>query len=924
MKQMRTSWMMVLLCLMACIGCRNGPSGQHNNSNVPEDTSEAMYSLPATTKYVSEENEASVLAVEDDGATIVLDADSDLAASLAEGDVLMFGITSHTPNGLLRKVSSKTTSAEGTVVTTGVATMPEAFEELDLKLVRSLPYEQMDSYDTSLQGLEIRRYPLTLEGDTSGKFEVGFDGTVLYDVDGDKNTTYDQVVADGAISFSVGVTLEAKIEWSSLKRLKVGAAISQDGDLAIKTTLVGLEFEKEVVLGKMYFAPFMVGLVVFTPKLELVLGATGDLKVQTAMSVSELVGVEAGAVYENGKWTPYSNITSDWDFQPPNLTASAQVKAYIGPRFSLELYGVAGPYGQVTAYLDLSADISKTPWWELYAGLEGSLGIQGEILGYEFLKWELSGIVDYRKLLAQSEGTVSCEPDCSGRECGLDPACGETCGSCAGTTSCMNGQCADPTGMNTTLIHYYSVWGLPYIHYGDTTGWTDVPGVPMQTDVYLNLWKYMVTWQGPQLEFVFNDGHENWDNLDGIPEANYVTSASEVWVIGNTRYNYPVPPWSDCQPACIGKECGNGGCADLPNACGSCGNLESCQSGQCVGGACVADCAIKECGDDGCGGSCGGCPEGYFCKSYQCEQEACQPDCTGNDCGPDGCGSVCGICGAGAYCQEGQCKVVWFGGRLVGQNKKSGEFGESHPGYIVNGSCSFTDFGSQVYKPRWSPSGCSFAHWSGVNAGYGLTVRDLYGDELLHLDSGNDQVETCDWLSDDVIIYTHGGASDLYYLDVNTASTGVLQKDFPGSPGSLIIQTGQVAYWGDDGSIWIGSIDMGGVHDAMSTGVVADYYSWLLDWRPDLNRLVVRSGETSFTLWNALGTQVISQIDLTSYGLQGSSPTSVRFLESQDEMVVIASTYAGKPAVLSLSSQSATTLEDVPPMYNIDYGNCSY
>lgn len=432
----------VLVVSIALQGCGSGSSGP-NDSNLPEESSEVTYSVPATTKQISAKDEASVLAVQDDGATIVFDSDSALGANVTQGDVLMFGITSQTPNGLLRKVTSKSNSIQGVVVLTETATIPDSFEELDLKLVRSLPYDEMDSYDTSLQGLEIHRYPLTLEGDVGGKFEVGFDGTVLYDEDGNKNTTDDQVVADGSISFSVGVTLEAKVEWFSLKRLKVGAAVSQAGNLTIKTTLAGLQFKEEVVLGKMYFAPFMVGPVVVTPKLELVLGATGDLNVQVVTSVSEEIAAQAGAVYEYGNWTPYSNITSDWDFQPPTLTASAQVKAYVGPRFSLMLYGVAGPHAQVVAYLDLSADIGKTPWWELHAGIEGSLGIEGEILGHELFKFQFPGIVDFRKLLAQAEGPVGCNPDCSGLECGPDPVCGESCGGCGAGESCQAGQCVE-------------------------------------------------------------------------------------------------------------------------------------------------------------------------------------------------------------------------------------------------------------------------------------------------------------------------------------------------------------------------------------------------------------------------------------------------------------------------------------------------
>ncbi|MBN2497042.1 MAG: formylglycine-generating enzyme family protein [Deltaproteobacteria bacterium] len=36
---------------------------------------------------------------------------------------------------------------------------------------------------------------------------------------------------------------------------------------------------------------------------------------------------------------------------------------------------------------------------------------------------------------------VTCEPDCSGRECGPDPSCGESCGACGAHATCTEGQC---------------------------------------------------------------------------------------------------------------------------------------------------------------------------------------------------------------------------------------------------------------------------------------------------------------------------------------------------------------------------------------------------------------------------------------------------------------------------------------------------
>ncbi len=89
-----------------------------------------------------------------------------------------------------------------------------------------------------------------------------------------------------------------------------------------------------------------------------------------------------------------------------------------------------------------------------------------------------------------------------------------------------------------------------------------------------------------------------------------------------------------CTPDCAGRECGDDGCG---GSCGACGAGESCDAGgQCVG--CTPDCTDRECGDDGCGGSCGACPAGEVCSdAFACVEE---------DSGAaDGCG--CGATGGG-------------------------------------------------------------------------------------------------------------------------------------------------------------------------------------------------------------------------------------------------------------------------------------
>ncbi len=172
------------------------------------------------------------------------------------------------------------------------------------------------------------------------------------------------------------------------------------------------------------------------------------------------------------------------------------------------------------------------------------------------------------------------------------------------------------------------------------------------------------------------------------------------------------PDAAMCEPSCVGKECGNDGCA---GSCGQCSEGEACFAGKCEAdpgcspegcypkvcnvatGECVSCesdgqcesllascdpetglcfgchewCGGLECGDDGCGESCGECPAGEACVDGAC---LCVPECGGKSCGDDGCGGSCGDCGGG-ICQDGTCVQGWPdpGSGQVWQNPSTGE-----------------------------------------------------------------------------------------------------------------------------------------------------------------------------------------------------------------------------------------------------------
>ena len=305
---------------------------------------------------------------------------------------------------------------------------------------------------------------------------------------------------------------------------------------------------------------------------------------------------------------------------------------------------------------------------------------------------------------AQGQCESTCSPDCAGKACG-DDGCGGSCGVCAESESCEDGQCKSGPAEG---------WGCSAAYYDSDDGCDCDCGA------------YDPDCDDPaQTLYGCEDGEAC--NAEGLCE-------------------------STCSPDCGGRACGGDGCG---GSCGDCAEGESCEAGQCVGdlpaswscsqayyaagdgcdcdcGAydpdcddpsqtlygcgtgeacndqgecvltCTPDCAGKACGGDGCGGSCGDCPSGEGCLDGQCASvdltscegrcgvydgdapcqcdtscvglgdccddicevcadefpagcDWCVADCAGKSCGDDGCGGSCGSCDSGQWCDGGQC-----------------------------------------------------------------------------------------------------------------------------------------------------------------------------------------------------------------------------------------------------------------------------
>lgn len=164
------------------------------------------------------------------------------------------------------------------------------------------------------------------------------------------------------------------------------------------------------------------------------------------------------------------------------------------------------------------------------------------------------------------------------------------------------------------VAHYFSAWPQAFMHFDDGSGWTAEPGVSMSAAG--GGWFDLEHGQGTQVQFVFNDGAEQWDDAGGSP---YSTELYEFWVKDGQVFDQR-PDDGDTvgTPFCDEADCGEGGsCNEAEQRCDCDAGYIYVPSAQ----TCVTDaCADVECGfGELCDGSDASC------------QPACTPDRTVGD-----------------------------------------------------------------------------------------------------------------------------------------------------------------------------------------------------------------------------------------------------------------------------------------------------
>lgn len=340
------------------------------------------------TKVMDLETRAAILSIDTVDFTFIF-SETDLVANMKVGDILVDSASEFAQYGYLRKVTSIVSSTGETTVYTDPAGLTEAILQ-----------GSIDFNSGNLKMSQIDRMILAdgvkFNNSRSTDFTV-FD--MSYDMefaDGDNKLTI-----EGSTALDMGVFF--KFDWDycilclppdvTIELFESGVELNQSASININSQY-GASINKRIPFATFYFEPwtFTVGPIpiVFVPKVELFISVNGSVTAEFSTGASESFNGRLGSKYtsDNG-WSMIKEKTFNYDYYPPELNLSASIIAGVGPEVSLMLYGIAGPYTNVSACTKLEAELhTGTNNWDLdyKVGVIAEAGVKIDVLLFED-KW---------------------------------------------------------------------------------------------------------------------------------------------------------------------------------------------------------------------------------------------------------------------------------------------------------------------------------------------------------------------------------------------------------------------------------------------------------------------------------------------------------------------------------------------------------
>ncbi|MGB5695112.1 MAG: hypothetical protein WBM46_05635 [Polyangiales bacterium] len=381
-----------------------------------DDGQRLEYELFENTKELDADTLAALTSVSEDQATLTFSGATELLDQLEPPNILLSGASAKTPQGLLRRVTSVDRSGDEVIVQTEPSTVFHAFRRLDVA------FESVVGDETAtLRPPPTPSGPGTVAG-LSVEFPLG--GTnvpvTLFDGDGLAVSKEDRIAGTTTMQAKVKIDFWLQFDWQTLNYAEASAALEDvldlledlagvfTGDLPTIAELINLRtgltltgvfdtglniqgksalsYDRPLELGGYPLGEIVIGPLVFVPQVTLDAnfsgGVTGDMSLGYTVGAEAGIGFEFDADEDNLLPTPIK-IGPKFTSSDPSATVSISATAFANVELKLHvsLWGLFGPYASIAAFSEVDVDRSRTPCYQLRAGLRGGSGASFVLAG---------------------------------------------------------------------------------------------------------------------------------------------------------------------------------------------------------------------------------------------------------------------------------------------------------------------------------------------------------------------------------------------------------------------------------------------------------------------------------------------------------------------------------------------------------------
>lgn len=307
---------------------------------------------------------------------------SSVPSDISVGSVIFSdGVSSGAPRGFLRKV----TSISGNALTTVNASLTDAFSDGNVSF--SLLASSLQKVQGGTEGVKVKKV---------SKTEVTYNlDYLVYDADGNPNTTGDQVKIEGSISLGGSITGNVILSPS----LSANASFNLNGSLDLNLIATGsLDYTTQKTLFTADGYPVILSGIAFTPSVSIVFIPSISLQGKAAAGITDDMNIGLSASY-SGSWSAGKTFSNVFTAKPVEVNLNGELKGELLFNFTVYVYDLVGPQITIGPYARLDVNASQSPWWKLSAGAEGSLGVNS--------RWIASFLGEYSFPVFQTESIIA-------------------------------------------------------------------------------------------------------------------------------------------------------------------------------------------------------------------------------------------------------------------------------------------------------------------------------------------------------------------------------------------------------------------------------------------------------------------------------------------------------------------------------------